>query len=141
MNDHRIPIGAGLSLSADEVELSAIRAQGAGGQNVNKTSNAIHLRFDIPHSSLTEAHQQRLLALKDRRIGSDGVLVIKAQRFRSLEQNRADALERLATLIQATAQPPKSRRPTRPTRASQRKRVDSKVRHGRLKSLRNSIDD
>ncbi len=140
MND-RIPIGAGLSLSVDEVELSAIRAQGAGGQNVNKTSNAIHLRFDIPRSSLAEAHQQRLLALKDRRIGSDGVLVIKAQRFRSLEQNRADALDRLATLIQATAQPPKSRRPTRPTRASQRKRVDSKVRHGRLKSLRSSIDD
>ncbi|TJY64979.1 aminoacyl-tRNA hydrolase [Sinimarinibacterium sp. CAU 1509] len=140
MND-RIDIGAGLSLAADEVELSAIRAQGAGGQNVNKTSNAIHLRFDIPHSSLPVDHQQRLLGMKDRRIGSDGVLVIKAQRFRSLEQNRADALERLVALIQAAGHIPKARKATRPPRSAQRKRVDSKVRHGRLKSLRSSIDD
>ncbi|MBU0750778.1 MAG: aminoacyl-tRNA hydrolase [Gammaproteobacteria bacterium] len=128
-------------LREEEVEFIAIRAQGAGGQNVNKVSNAVHLRFDIGASSLPEAIKARLLQLSDQRISSDGVVVIKAQAHRSLERNTADALVRLREMIAQAAfvQPP--RRPTKPTKSSQRKRVDSKVQRGQVKSLRGRVTD
>ena len=136
MSDHPPPI----LLREEEVEFIAIRAQGAGGQNVNKVSNAIHLRFDVPASSLPEDIKTRLLALRDQRISADGVVVIKAQQHRSLERNRVDALTRLRELIARAAFVPQVRRATRPTRSAQRKRVDSKVRRGQVKLLRGRVD-
>lgn len=124
-----------------EVEFSAIRAQGPGGQNVNKVSCAVHARFDIRASSLPEAVKLRLLALHDSRLSQDGVLVLKAQQSRSLEQNKEDALRRLQALVDAAAEVPTVRRPTRPTRGSQLRRLDGKTRSSQVKALRRKITD
>ena len=128
-------------LNESEVEFVAIRAQGAGGQNVNKVSNAIHLRFNIGASSLPEEIKARLLQLRDQRISAEGVVVIKAQAHRSLERNRFDALARLRELIELAAFVPTARRPTRPTRNSQKRRVEGKLRRGQVKLQRGRVDD
>ncbi|MFG1487901.1 alternative ribosome rescue aminoacyl-tRNA hydrolase ArfB [Oceanospirillum sp. HFRX-1_2] len=128
-----------VTIPDEELELQAIRAQGAGGQNVNKVSSAIHLRFDIPASSLPEFYKERLLALKDSRISKEGVLVIKAQQFRTQEKNREDALQRLKTLILDATKVQKARRPTKPSRNSQKKRMDKKNHRGQIKSLRGKV--
>ena len=130
-----------LTLPLAEISLSATRSQGAGGQHVNKTSSAIHLRFDIAASSLPDALKERLLKIADQRTTLDGVIVIKAQQHRSQEQNREAALERLRLLIAKAAHIPRVRRTTKPTRSSKIKRVDSKTQRGRVKTLRRSVDD
>lgn|SRR5690554_4371723 len=129
-----------INLEDHEVEISAIRSQGAGGQNVNKVSSAIHLRFDINSSSLSDFQKQQLLESKDRRINKDGVLIIKAQSFRTQEQNKLDAFERLQQFIVEATHVSKPRTPTKPSRSARRKRTDQKTQRGRTKSLRRKVD-
>ena len=136
----RLEISSRVTIPLAEIELIPMRASGPGGQNVNKVSTAIHLRFDIAASSLPEFYKQRLLTLRDRRLNRDGVIVIKAQTRRSQEGNRDDALERLAEMIRAVAVTQKKRVPTRPTRASKKRRLDAKVRRGKTKTLRGKVD-
>ncbi|MBW9264852.1 MAG: aminoacyl-tRNA hydrolase [Candidatus Thiodiazotropha sp. (ex. Lucinisca nassula)] len=136
-----LAISRNVTIPDSEIEISAVRSQGSGGQNVNKVASAIHLRFDITASSLPERYRQRLLKLSDKRISKDGVVIIKAQRYRDQERNRQDALDRLQRLIARVLAKPKKRIPTKPTKASNRRRLDSKTKRGRQKALRRRVED
>jgi ribosome-associated protein len=136
-----VHITAHLSIPDSEIQLHAIRSQGAGGQHVNKVSTAIHLQFDIRASSLPPYYKEALLNAKDQRISEDGIITIKAQQHRSQERNREDALERLRQLIHSVTTPRKARRATKPTKASEHRRVERKKRQGRLKALRRNLED
>ncbi len=135
-----LSISQQVEIPDSEIDIQAIRAQGAGGQNVSKVSSAIHLRFDIKASSLPDFYKQELLKIKDQRISKDGTIVIKAQRYRSQEKNRSEALSRLQALVKSVALPRKKRKPTKPTIGSIKRRVDSKTRRGQLKGLRGRVD-
>jgi ribosome-associated protein len=136
-----LTISRNVSIPERDIDMQGVRAQGAGGQNVNKVSSAIHLRFDIVQSSLPDFYKQRLLLLRDKRITRDGVVVIKAQRYRTQEKNREDALQRLQELVRSVSHVPRARVATKPTRSSQRKRLDEKTRHSRTKQLRGRVKD
>lgn len=129
-----------MRLSDSDVDMHAIRAQGAGGQNVNKVASAIHLRFDINASSLSEEHKQRLLNSKDSRVTKDGIFVLKAQQYRTQERNKIDALERLKTFILQSTKTLPTRKPTKPSKSAKRKRVDQKTQRGKIKALRGKVD-
>ncbi|AIA73424.1 MAG: alternative ribosome rescue aminoacyl-tRNA hydrolase ArfB [Vreelandella alkaliphila] len=134
-----LTISNNVTIADWEIDISQIRAQGSGGQNVNKVASAVHLRFDIQSSTLPPIYKERLMALSDQRISKEGVVIIKAQSYRTLELNKEDALARLKALIQSAGKQQKTRRPTKPTKGSQRRRVDHKTRKGKTKSLRGKV--